>query len=131
MDVDSLVFFLVLGFVVDGFFIYGLYGCLDEVCIDVIEFKSGWEVKLGADFKNYVWDFEDNDGVINVYFVGEEGVYHYLGKDSFEYLDKCNGCFGLDGKYRYYVIVDFFYVLGCYMGIVVGTGGGGNRGGGM
>jgi|GEM_PF-755081 len=129
-DVDSSVPSPVLGFAADGFPIYGPYGCMDEACTDVIEFKSGWEVKPGADPKNYAWDPDDNAGAANVYPPNEEGAYHYIAKDSPEYLDKCNGRFGPDGKYRYHATADFPYVLGCYTGTAVGTGGGGNRGGG-
>jgi len=130
-DVDSSVPSPVLGFAADGFPIYGPHGCVDEACTEVIEFKSGWEVKPGDDPKNYAWDPADNADAANVYPPGEEGAYHYMAKNGVEYLDKCNGRFGPDGKYRYHATADFPYLLGCYMGTPVGTGGGGNRGGGM
>ena len=41
---------------------------------EVIEFKSGWEVKPGADPKNYAWDPADNAGAANVYPANEEGA---------------------------------------------------------
>jgi hypothetical protein len=129
-DVDSSVPSPVLGFAADGFPIYGPYGCVDEACTEVIEFKSAWEVKPGADPKTYAWDPLDNSGAANAYPPNEDGAYHYVGKESPEYLDKCNGRFGPDGKYRYHATADFPYLLGCYMGTPVGTGGGGTRGGG-
>ena len=33
----------IIGFALDGFPIYGPYGCLDEGCSEVVEFKSSWQ----------------------------------------------------------------------------------------
>ena len=43
----------VVGFALDGFPVYGPYGCLDEACTDVVKMKSSWEAtryeKIGCD----------------------------------------------------------------------------------
>ena len=91
----------VIGFSLDGFPIYGPYGCLDEACEEVVEFESSWETI--DDPTEYAWD-------ANV-----------CTKDSCDeasdtFLDRCNGRVGADGTYRYHVTSGFPYILGCYSG---------------
>ena len=96
----------ILGFALDGFPIYGPYGCLDADCVEVVEFTSGW-VQIG-DPTTYAWDNHE----------------WQASADSTK-LDECNGRIGPDGHYRYHATSGFPYVLGCYMGVPVGDDGGG------
>lgn len=99
----------IVGYAADGFPIYGPYGCTDEACSDVIEFKSSW-VQIG-DPTTYAWD-----------------NHEYQEQSGVEYLDRCNGRVGPDGTYRYHATASFPYLLGCYKGTPVGVNGGGNGG---
>ncbi len=103
----------VIGWAFDGFPIYGPYGCVDDDCTEVIEFKSSWN-RIG-DPRTYAWD-----------------AHEYVARDGEEYLDQCNGRIGPDGAYGYHATADFPYILGCFAGTpIAGLGdGGGNNGGG-
>lgn len=104
----------VLAWALDGFPIYGPYGCEDAGCTSVMEYSSGW-VQTG-DPSTYAWDnneyVEDNDPAT---------------------LDQCNGHTGPQGDYHYHATATFPYVLGCFSGTAAGPGlddGGGDDGGG-
>ena len=103
----------IVGYAADGFPIYGPYGCLDEECSEVVEFKSSW-VQIG-DPSTYAWD-----------------AYQYQEQGGSEYLDRCNGRTGADGSYRYHTTATFPYIMGCYSGTpssdIGGDGGGGGNG---
>ena len=86
----------VVGYALDGFPIYGSYGCVDEGCSEVIQFQSSWVTTGEA---TAAWDN-------NV----------YVEKTGNQYLDECNGRIGEDGTYRYHLTQTFPYVLGCYSG---------------
>ena len=145
-DVDPTIPSPILGYALDGYPIYGSFGCLDEACTEVVKFKSSWESaaysnigcqsdsECPSDYTcgllmidgeevtacgamTYAWD---NNACTKASCVEAEGVY----------LDRCNGRFGPDGTYRYHATDTFPYVNGCYHGQANTTGGGGNRGGG-
>jgi len=88
----------ILGYALDGFPIYGPYGCIDN-CTKIIEFQSSW-VKKG-DPKTYAWD-----------------NYEYISNNDPKYLDKCNGRYDDKLGYHYRATKDFPYLLGCYSGEV-------------
>jgi hypothetical protein len=92
----------ILGYAFDGYPIYGGYGCVDEVCSDVILFESSYE-QIG-DPTTYAYD-----------------AYQYVKKDGAQYLDECNGRIQPDGTYGYHITETFPYILGCYHGIVDAT----------
>ena len=87
----------IVGYAMDGFPIYGPYGCLDTACSEVVKFQSSWET-IG-DPETYAWDANE-----------------YVEKADPIYLDRCNGRVGPDGTYRYHATDTFPYVLGCYTG---------------
>ena len=101
----------IVGYAADGFPIYGPYGCTDEACDEVIQFKSSW-VQTG-DPTTYAWE-----------------NHEYQEQSGAEYLDRCNGRIGPDGTYRYHATESFPYLLGCYKGTPRDAGGDGNQGGG-
>jgi hypothetical protein len=109
----------ILGYALDGFPIYGSYGCVDAACTKVIEFKSSW----------------DRTGNPTTYGAR---AYTFTQKQGEQYLDQCNGRVGPDGTYRYHATSGFPYIIGCFKGTVTlrtppggGQGGqGGGQGGG-
>ncbi|MBR59101.1 MAG: hypothetical protein CMH54_13920 [Myxococcales bacterium] len=112
----------IVGWALDGYPVYGPYGCLDTDCETIVEFKSSWDQI--ADPTEYAWQ-----------------AHEYQAKDGAEYLDECNGRVGPDGTYRYHATGTFPYILGCFHGVVEGNheacpeegadnqNGGGNPGG--
>ena len=106
----------VIGWALDGFPVYGTYGCMDAACKEVKELKSGY-VKTG-DPKTNAWQ-----------------AYTYTAKpDDPTVLDACNGRTEPDGSYGYHATSGFPYIIGCFRGTPVGLGqqggGGSNNGGG-
>lgn len=97
----------VIGYALDGFPIYGPYGCADADCATITKFESSWETTGTADA---AWDNNE-----------------FIAKTEAQYLDQCNGRIGPDGTYRYHITSTFPYVLGCYRGTATTTGGGGNN----
>lgn len=89
----------ILGYALDGFPIYGPYGCIDDNCTEIIEFQSSW-IKKG-DPKTYAWN-----------------NYDYISNNDPRYLDKCNGRYDDKLGYHYRATKDFPYLLGCYSGEV-------------
>ena len=87
----------VLGWALDGFPIYGPYGCTDADCNDVVEMQSSW-VQIG-DPSTYAWD-----------------AHEYQEQQGDQYLDRCNGRVQPDGSYGYHATATFPYILGCYTG---------------
>ncbi len=104
----------VVGFAMDGFPVYGSYGCADADCSGVVEYQSGW-VQVG-DPSTYAWD-----------------NYEYMASAEPTVLDQCNGHVGPSGDYHYHATTGFPYILGCYAGTPAngagGDGGGGDDGG--
>ena len=92
----------ILGYALDGFPIYGPYGCVDDECSEIIEFQSSW-VKTG-DPTTYAWD-----------------NYNYVSNDNPVYLDECNGRYDEKLGYHYRATENFPYLLGCYAGEVSDT----------
>jgi len=99
----------ILGFSMDGFPIYGSYGCADAGCTSVVEYQSGW-VQVGDPSTN-AWD-----------------NYQYMDSTDPEVLDQCNGHVGPDGNYHYHATTGFPYILGCYTGTPAAGAGGGDGG---
>lgn len=100
----------IVGYAADGFPVYGRYGCLDEDCNELVEFKSSWD--MIGDPTTFAWD-----------------AYAFNEKNDPQYLDRCNGRVGPDGTYRYHETAGFPYILGCFTGTA--TGAGAEEGGGM
>ena len=90
----------ILAFGADGFPVYGPFGCRDEGCSQVIEYKSSWE-KLREPYTD-AWD-----------------AYRFVPKDGIEYLDRCNGHSGDDqgGAYHYHASATWPYIMGCFSGM--------------
>jgi len=86
-----------IGYALDGFPIYGRYGCADADCTDIVEYQSGWEQT--GDPTTYAWD-----------------NHEYVASDDAEVLDECNGHVGPGGDYHYHETAGFPYILGCYAG---------------
>lgn len=109
----------IIGWALDGFPVYGPYGCVDKACAQVAEMKSGY-VKTG-DPKTYAWK-----------------AYTFTAQPSDPtVLDVCNGRVQPDGSYGYHATSGFPYILGCYKGTPTaasgtqpGGGGGTGTGGG-
>jgi hypothetical protein len=101
----------IVGWSLDGYPIYGPWGCMDADCDAAVKFKSGW-ARTG-DPETYAWD-----------------NHAYQPDDDHRTLDRCNGRVGPDGTYRYHATDDFPYILGCYHGRAEGAGAGGPGGGG-
>ena len=97
----------IVGFAMDGFAIYGPWGCTDAACAKPVKFQSGYK-KVG-DPKTNAWQ-----------------AYSYQANAADPtVLDACNGRTGPDGVYRYHATSGFPYILGCYKGTATGAGGGG------
>ena len=93
-----------LGWALDGFAVYGRYGCLDKDCKQVVEMKSGY-AKIG-DGKTDAWS-----------------AYEYKpAPDDPSVLDACNGRIAPDGGYRYHATAGFPYTIGCFKGTPVFDG---------
>lgn len=102
----------VIGWAMDGFPVYGPYGCVDAACKQVAEMKSGY-VKT-SDPKTYAWK-----------------AYTYTAVPSDPtVLDACNGRIGPDGTYRYHATSGFPYIIGCFKGTPASSTGGNSGGGG-
>jgi len=104
----------VLGYALDGFPIYGPWGCTDESCTEVVEFQSSWDTV--GDPTTYAWD-------------ANECTKDSCDEASGEYLDRCNGRIGPDGAYRYHATSSFPYILGCFHGTASADSGQGQPGG--
>ena len=89
----------ILAFGWDGFPIYGPFGCRDEECSEIIEYKSSWEQLREPRID--AWD-----------------AYRFIPKDGVEYLDRCNGHSGDDqgGAYHYHATATWPYIMGCFSG---------------
>jgi hypothetical protein len=135
----------IIGYALDGFPIYGPYGCADKDCAQVVRFKSSWEAtgyeKIGcsssADCGN---NYRCGKAIVDGNEVNRCGSlelaweHNSCAKDTCkeaagEWLDQCNGRVGADGTYRYHATDTFPYILGCYRGTAEGTGGNAGRGG--
>lgn len=102
----------IVGFALDGFAIYGPWGCTDAACAKPVKFHSGY--KKTGDPKTYAWK-----------------AYTYTANAAdATVLDACNGRVGPDGSYRYHATEGFPYILGCYKGSATGAGAGNPVGGG-
>ena len=87
----------ILGYALDGFPIYGPFGCVDDDCTEIIEFQSSW-IRTG-DPTTYAWDNHD-----------------YVPNSDPIYLDECNGRYDDKLGYHYRATENFPYLLGCYVG---------------
>lgn len=100
----------ILGYALDGFPVYGPYGCLDLECNEIVEMQSSYQ-----QISNPTECAMDS--------------YEFVAVDSPEFLDECNGRFGPDGTYRYHTTQSYPYIIGCYHGTVEISPGGGPSGG--
>lgn len=92
----------IIGWILDGYPLYGPYDCTDASCTSVVEMKSSYAI-VGdpGECAYYAYEFQgDSD---------EES-------DGDEYLDECNGHYGPDGDYHYHQTWDYPYTVGCYRG---------------
>ncbi len=88
----------ILAYAVDGFPVYGPFGCTDTDCSEVIRFKSSWEEIREPETDS--WD-----------------AFRYVAKDDVEYLDRCNGHSGPDHQqYHYHITETWPYIIGCFSG---------------
>ena len=89
----------VLAYAADGFAVFGPFGCVDEKCSEVVEFKSSWD-EVGSP-RHDTWD-----------------AYKFVPKEGPEFLDRCNGHSGDDqgGAYHYHATARFPYIMGCFAG---------------
>ncbi len=87
----------VIAYSLDGFPIYGPYGCLDGDCSQVAKYRSGWQ-QIG-DPTTYAWE-----------------AHSYQASSNVRVLDRCNGHVGPEGDYHYHATDSFPYILGCYHG---------------
>ncbi len=97
----------ILAYAVDGFPVFGPYGCADADCSEVIKFKSSWDQLREPDTDS--WD-----------------AFRFRPKDGAEYLDRCNGHSGPDqkGDYHYHITETWPYILGCFSGTPSNDAGG-------
>ncbi|NCG20487.1 MAG: YHYH protein [Rhodobacterales bacterium] len=103
-----------IGYALDGFGIYGRWGCADDACSSLIEFQSSWQQT--GDPTTYAWD-----------------NHEYVAQNGDEYLDECNGHTSTSGEYHYHATEGFPYIIGCYTGTAnedTGAGGGPGAGNG-
>ncbi len=92
----------ILGWMFDGFPIYGPWECVDAACTEVREMKSSYE-RLN----------DPTDCVTQSFaYVGDADE----DADGDEYLDACNGHFGPDGSYHYHATGTYPYLIGCFKG---------------
>jgi hypothetical protein len=101
----------IIGFALDGFPIYGPRGCLDAECNEVVAMQSSWETT--GDPTTYAWD-------------ANACTAESCDAGQGEFLDRCNGRVGPDGRYAYHITSTFPYILGCYRGTATHAGGQGN-----
>ena len=142
--IDTTVPSPILGWALDGFPIYGSYGCVDIECSSVIEFVSGWDntsIQAGTEGctdssaceADKACGLVSNAGSTITACADKDNAWDtnaYAAKDSAEYLDECNGRVMPDGSYGYHVTSTFPYTLGCYKGTASGSTGNGATGGG-
>ncbi|MCO4773366.1 MAG: YHYH protein [Deltaproteobacteria bacterium] len=102
-DPDPTVASPIIGWALDGFPIFGPFGCLDSACEEVVEMNSSWNQT--GDPSTYAWD-----------------NHEYVERTDPSYLDRCNGRVQPDGAYGYHATSTFPYILGCYMGTPEGAG---------
>jgi uncharacterized protein (TIGR03382 family) len=94
-----------IGWIADGYPMYGPCECLDEDCAQVVEMKSSWSL-AGGD--GDVSDCAHQD-------------YTYVGaadeeSDGDAYLDECSGHYGPGGDYHYHMTNAYPWTLRCYRG---------------
>ncbi|MEM7009218.1 MAG: YHYH protein [Thermodesulfobacteriota bacterium] len=107
----------ILGYSFDGFPIMAPYVCIDQQCNDLRKVKGSWQEC--KDDKCKKTNFKILDSSWELIDPSIKSAW-----EKFEFvegsgdLDKCNGMFGADGKYRYYATDTFPYNLGCYKGVI-------------
>ena len=140
----------ILGWSLDGFPIYGSYGCADADCTEVIELHSSWQntsIQDGTqgcessrvcdqgscdDGDCFVCGPVMENGLVITACASKDYAWdtnEYQAQNGEQYLDECNGRTQPDGTYGYHVTATFPYTLGCYRGTPTGVLGGGMGGG--
>lgn len=92
----------IVGWIFDGYPLYGPYECTDASCDTVVEMKTSWVQT--SDPAECAWQ-----------------SYEYAGDDDEEsdgdvYLDECNGHFGPYGDYHYHMTFGYPWTTRCYRG---------------
>ncbi len=107
----------IIGYAFDGFPIMEPFVCADKDCNNLRKIKGSWHQCADDDCKTV--KLRKIDSSWELVKPAEKAAW-----EKFAYvegsgdLDKCNGMFGSDGKYRYYATDTFPYNLGCYKGVV-------------
>lgn len=118
----------VIGYALDGFPIYGPYGCVDAACSSVVEHLSGWDnvayesvgctssaqCSSGFTCAASMIDGARRQACVPTTYAWDNHEYH--ARSGSQYLDSCNGHTGPQGDYHYHATATFPYVLGCYRG---------------
>jgi hypothetical protein len=93
----------IVGWMYDGYPIFGPYECTDDTCATIMEMKSSWVVTGNP--SECAWQNHTYMGAAS----GEES-------DGDEYLDECNGHFGPYGDYHYHITNGYPWVSRCFRG---------------
>jgi hypothetical protein len=95
----------IVGWIADGYPIYGPCECLDKACTQVVEMRSSYVMKGGNN--------DPSDCAYQDYtYVGDPNEY----SDGDEYLDECSGHIGPNGDYHYHMTNEYPWTLRCYRG---------------
>lgn len=92
----------IVGWINDGYPLYGPFECTDASCDTVVEMRTSWTQT--SDPAECAWQ-----------------SYAYMGDDDEEsdgdnYLDECNGHFGPYGDYHYHMTYGYPWITRCYRG---------------
>jgi hypothetical protein len=95
----------IVGWIADGYPMYGPCECLDAACTQIVEMKSSWQLMGGdGDPSQCAWQ--------DYTYVGDANEY----SDGDEYLDECSGHYGPNGDYHYHMTNAYPWTLRCYRG---------------
>jgi hypothetical protein len=95
----------IIGWIADGYPIYGPCECLDAACTQVVEMLSSYK-KQGGDGDPSACAYQDYT------YVGDATEY----SDGDQYLDECSGHIGPNGDYHYHMTNAYPWTLRCYRG---------------
>jgi len=128
----------ILGWALDGYPIFGSYGCVDIECSRVIEFLSSWDnTSLDVDTlgctdssacaADQTCGLLMHAGEVTTACADKNYAWdtnEFTQRATEAHLDECNGRIQPDGSYGYHITSTFPYTLGCYRGIVSASMGG-------
>jgi hypothetical protein len=101
----------IIGWIADGYPMYGPCECLDAACTQVVEMRSSWKMQ-GGDNNPRACAYQDYQYVGDA--TGEES-------DGDKFLDQCNGHYGPKGDYHYHMTNEYPWTLRCYRGSPMAT----------